>query len=171
MARRVLIGPGIIGWRVFLAASGAPGGAPGLRTPASELGADRAHEDVEHGPREPGVVVQVRAETLRNREHPLAEREVREDVIREARGDARHAAGVARRAHAPPLQSDHSHTEQPALDPSRQADHAARHPDARRTVVGVLVSRDQRVEAGHFRCPARIQGNRDLSSHPNRVWT
>jgi len=41
------------------------------RASALELGADPAHEDAEHDAREPGIVVQVGAQTLGDRQHPL----------------------------------------------------------------------------------------------------
>ena len=49
------------------------------------------------------IVLQVIAQALRHREHPLAHRQARQDVVGEMRSGLDHAPGVAGRAHAPAL--------------------------------------------------------------------
>jgi hypothetical protein len=64
-------------------------------TRASERRPDRAQEDAEHGTRDAHVVVQVRTEALRHREHPLPCGDVRQHVVGEVSRDL--ARGTHRR--------------------------------------------------------------------------
>lgn len=75
----------------------------GSRALPSELGADRAQEDPEHGARELVVMVQIRPQALGKREHPLAERKVWEHVIGQVGRHFRHTACVARGTRASAL--------------------------------------------------------------------
>ena len=62
-----------------------------------------------------GVAVQEVTESLRHREHPLAHRQPRDDVIGEMSGGLDHAPGVTRRAHAAPLAGEGNEEVVPAL--------------------------------------------------------
>ena len=64
---------------------------------------NRAKEDLEDAARDLGVAVEIRSQALRDREHPLPDREPGQDSISEVSGDLRHPARVAGGAHAPAL--------------------------------------------------------------------
>jgi hypothetical protein len=69
------------------------GGRTGTR--ATDGGADRAQEDPEDGACDVRVVMQEGTQALGEREDPLPRRKMRQHVIREVRGEFRHAARVA----------------------------------------------------------------------------
>jgi hypothetical protein len=72
-------------------------------TAVSQGGPNGAEEDPEHGPGEGGVVVEEGADPFGDGEHPLADRQRRQDVIVQVGGDLHHSPGVARGAHAAAL--------------------------------------------------------------------
>jgi hypothetical protein len=76
---------------------------PGVGTAVSQSGPDGAEQDPEHGPGEGGVVVEEGADPLGDGEHPLADRQRRQDVVIEMSGDLHHAPGVAGGADAATL--------------------------------------------------------------------
>ena len=76
---------------------------PGAGAAVAEAGADGAEQDPEYGAGESGVVVEEGADPLGDGEDPLADRERREDVVVQVRGDFHHPAGVAGGADAAAL--------------------------------------------------------------------
>ena len=75
----------------------------GPGTVLSHMGLDHAQEDVPHGTRRYGLALQEVAQPLGHREHPLAHRQGREDVIDQVGGGLGHAPGVARGAECSPF--------------------------------------------------------------------
>jgi len=75
----------------------------GPGTVLSQMGLDHAQEDVQHGTSRHGLALQEVTQALGHREHPLAHRQGREDVIHQMRRGLRHATGVARGAQPAPL--------------------------------------------------------------------
>jgi hypothetical protein len=73
----------------------------GAGTAVSQGGPNGAEEDPEHGPGDGRVVVEEGADPPGNGEHPLADRQRRQDVIVQVGGDLDHPPGIAGRADAP----------------------------------------------------------------------
>lgn len=76
---------------------------PGAWTAVAERPAERPEQDVEHGPGGRRIPVQEVAETLRDRQHPLADRDGRDHVVGEVGSGRRHAPRVAGGTDAPAL--------------------------------------------------------------------
>ena len=70
---------------------------------AAQGGADRAQEDLEDGAGEVRVALKEGAEPLGQGQHPLAHREMRQDVVGHVGGDLCHATAVAGGADAAAL--------------------------------------------------------------------
>jgi hypothetical protein len=73
------------------------------RAGAAQRGADGAEQDAQHVAGQARVVGQEGADPLRQGEHPLAERQRRQDVVGQVGGHLHHAAGVAGGADAAAL--------------------------------------------------------------------
>jgi len=67
------------------------------------MGLDHPQEDMQYSSDRLWLPFQIPAQPLGHREHPLAHRQGREDVIDQVGGGLRHAPGVARGADAAPL--------------------------------------------------------------------
>ena len=77
--------------------------APLLARATPQRREDRAHEDAQHGARERRVVGEAVAEGERQREHPLADRDLGQHAVHQVRGRVGHAPAAAGRAEAAAL--------------------------------------------------------------------
>ena len=85
------------------------------RTRLPELGPERPQEDAEHGTRHLGRLVQEGAEPLGHGEHPLPDREVRDNRVGEVDGHLRHWSGVTGGTDAPALAGEGQEPFMPAV--------------------------------------------------------